>query len=119
MTVPALDFLAELRREGLSLTPDGDQHLRIAPPEKLTPALRRRIVAAKPQLIAALRMQGDLAKRIRAMGARWDYGPEELTWALEDAGRRPEAWLTCCAADEAHHELTERAGLNPISRRLT
>jgi hypothetical protein len=113
-----LALLAELRREGLSLTPDGDQHLRIAPPERLTPALRQRIVAAKPELIAALRLHGELAKRIRAMAARWGYSPDDLQWALDDAGRRPDAWLACCAEDEAHHELVEQAGIVPISRRL-
>ena len=115
---PALVLLAELRREGLSLTPDGDQHLRIAPPEKLTPALRQRIVAVKPELIAALRMQSQLAKRIREMATRWDYSSEELAWALDDAGRRPDAWLTCCAADEEHHALVDQAGMSPICRRL-
>jgi hypothetical protein len=113
-----LALLAELRREGLSLTPDGDQHLRIAPPERLTPALRQRIVAAKPELLAALRLHGELVRRVRAMAARWGYSAEDLQWALDDASRRPDAWLACCATDEAYHELIERAGIAPISRRL-
>jgi len=115
---PALELLAELRRQGLRLTPDGDQHLRIAPPEKLTPALRQRIVAAKPGLIAALRMQAGLARRVRAMAARWSYSDDDLAYALGDALDHPASWFACCEADELHHELAARAGLSPVSKSI-
>jgi hypothetical protein len=109
VTAPALELLAELRREGLRLTPDGDQHLRIAPPEKLTPELRQRIVAAKPGLIAALRMQGDPERRIREMARRWQYTEAELAEALDCARRDPVAWLGAVELDEEFVACSERA----------
>lgn len=111
MTAPALELLAELHRSGLRLTPDGDHHLRVAPAEKLTPALRQRIVAVKPDLIAALRQQADLERRVRAMAKRWRYTHEELAETLDLAARDPHRWLAACAADENLTQHCQKAGV--------
>jgi len=49
---------------------------------------------ACPRFLAA-----DLADAIRAMAARWQYLPDELAWALEQATRAPAGWWTLIEAD--------------------
>lgn len=102
MTPAAMSVLAELRAAGLRLEAVDPDGVHVRPLGLLTPERRRLIVANKPAIRAAL----DLERRIRAMAARWEYAPEELEWALEDAQRNPAGWLNCCAADE---ELTTKS----------
>jgi hypothetical protein len=49
---------------------------------------------ACPRFLAAA-----LANAIRAMAARWQYLPDELAWALEQASRAPAGWWTLIEAD--------------------
>ena len=49
---------------------------------------------ACPRFLAA-----ELADAIRAMAARWQYLPDELAWALEQATRAPAGWWTLIEAD--------------------
>jgi hypothetical protein len=49
---------------------------------------------ACPRFLAA-----DLADAIRAMAARWQYLPDELEWALQQATRAPGGWWTLTEAD--------------------
>jgi len=44
-------------------------------------------------------LAADLADAIRAMAARWQYLPDELAWALEQATRAPAGWRTLIEAD--------------------
>jgi hypothetical protein len=44
-------------------------------------------------------LAADLADAIRAMAARWQYLPDELEWALEQATRVPAGWWTLIEAD--------------------
>jgi hypothetical protein len=44
-------------------------------------------------------LAADLAEAIRAMAARWQYLPDELAWALEQATRAPAGWWTLIEAD--------------------
>jgi hypothetical protein len=41
----------------------------------------------------------DLADAIRAMAARWQYLPDELAWALEQATQAPAGWWVLIEAD--------------------
>ena len=41
-----------------------------------------------------------LKKRIILMAKRWDYTPEELTWALSQSKIKPREWSLVCTADE-------------------
>lgn len=104
---PDLRLLAEIQAAGLSVDSPGAGRVRVAPAERLTPELRARIVASKPALLSALA----LARRIRAMGDRWQYTAEDLTYALEDAQARSETWLACCEWDEQIHDKARRAGM--------
>jgi hypothetical protein len=100
-------LLAELRAQGLCLEPREGGRVHVTPRERITATLRARIVNRKPELLAAL----DLARRIRVMGARWDYTADDLTWALDAAERDPAAWLIGCAADEAQANTAARASM--------
>jgi len=44
-------------------------------------------------------LAADLADAIRAMAARWQYLPDELAWALEQAIQAPAGWWTLIEAD--------------------
>jgi hypothetical protein len=44
-------------------------------------------------------LAADLADAIRAMAKRWQYLPDELAWALEQATRAPAGWWTLIEAD--------------------
>ena len=52
-----------------------------------------------------------LAERIRAMGARWQYSPEDLADALSAAHIDPAGWLAAAEQDEAFHLTATRAGM--------
>lgn len=47
------------------------------------------------------RLPVSLEARLRAMGDRWDYAPDELVWVIEAARLDPAGWLEIVAADEA------------------
>jgi hypothetical protein len=53
MTTAATDVLAELRQRGITVTADGE-YLRLRPSTALTPELRERARAVKPELLALL-----------------------------------------------------------------
>ncbi|MEQ1579175.1 MAG: hypothetical protein ABL964_01145 [Steroidobacteraceae bacterium] len=95
----ALDLLRELRSVGLNLEAVGDK-LRVTPQGKLTPELRSRIVARKPDLFAAI----DLEHRIREMAMRWRYSLVELNDVLEKAHSDPEKWARAVALDEQREQ---------------
>ena len=44
-------------------------------------------------------LAADLAEAIRAMAARWQYLPDELAWALEQATQAPAGWWVLIEAD--------------------
>jgi hypothetical protein len=44
-------------------------------------------------------LAADLADAIRAMAARWQYLPDELAWALEQATQAPAGWWVLIEAD--------------------
>jgi hypothetical protein len=41
----------------------------------------------------------DLAQAVRAMAERWQYLPDELEWALQQAAREPAGWWRMIEAD--------------------
>lgn len=43
----------------------------------------------------------DVAEGVRAMAERWQYEPDDLAWALDQAARDPEGWRALIAADLA------------------
>jgi TubC N-terminal docking domain len=60
-------FVAELRRQGLTLRPEGD-HIRVSPKSVLTPELRDALVARRPEILALLTSEDDqVAWRLEAM----------------------------------------------------
>jgi hypothetical protein len=54
---------------------------------------------AQDRRACPLFLAADLADAIRAMAARWQYLPDELAWALEQATRAPGGWWTLIEAD--------------------
>jgi hypothetical protein len=54
---------------------------------------------AQDRRACPLFLAADLADGIRAMAARWQYLPDELAWALEQATRAPAGWWTLIEAD--------------------
>lgn len=56
------------------------------------------------------RFTRDLQARIRAMAARWQYAPDELTEALECAAADPAAWLAAVELDEEFMASARRVG---------
>ena len=54
---------------------------------------------AQDRRACPLFLAADLADAIRAMAARWQYLPDELAWALEQATRAPAGWWTLIDAD--------------------
>lgn len=107
---PDLHLLTELRAAGLRLAPLDDGRVHVGPPERITPEIRARIVSRKPALLAALAFELELAERIRAMGARWQYCADDLAEAMTLAHADPVTWLQMVAADEQHAARAARAG---------
>ena len=54
---------------------------------------------AQDRRACPLFLAADLADAIRPMAARWQYLPDELAWALEQATRAPAGWWTLIEAD--------------------
>ena len=54
---------------------------------------------AQDRRACPLFLAADLADAIRAMAARWQYLPDELAWALEQATQAPAGWWTLIEAD--------------------
>ena len=54
---------------------------------------------AQDRRACPLFLAADLADAIRAMAARWQYLPDELAWALEQAIQAPAGWWTLIEAD--------------------
>jgi len=69
--------------------------------------LRRRAAASLPpagfwaqdRRACPLFLAADLADAIRAMVARWQYLPDELEWALQQATQAPAGWWALIEAD--------------------
>jgi hypothetical protein len=52
-----------------------------------------------------------LTERIRQMGERWQYSPEDLAQALDAARADPAGWLASVEWDEQLHRKCGRTGL--------
>ena len=121
---PDLMLLAELRAAGFDVRrADRDRsRLSVTPGGNLTETQKARITTGKSALIAALDAEGrlwrDLDRRIRKMGERWGYSPEDLTEALGASRMNPAGWLLALECDEERAECFRRAGMRyPISSR--
>jgi hypothetical protein len=79
----------------------------VQPLSALTPARRQAILTLKSELLAVL----DLEQRIRDMGTRWNYSPDDLADALASAAADPAGWLMAVVADEELTAKCKRAGL--------
>jgi hypothetical protein len=108
--VTALALLAEATAAGLALRVEGDS-LRIRPPDRLTPELREKLQALKPELLAVL------GARQQAAGAAWAAAFGRLRacgWpgAHLVALVRPDLQRTIAAAEGEAERLTAayRAG---------
>lgn len=88
----AAQLLQEIRAAGLrlDLAPDG---LRVSPKHKLTDALKQKILAHKPQLLAALHQPGDdsaalirdIASQVEAVGLLHRVAhPDRMAFALDN-----------------------------------
>jgi hypothetical protein len=73
-----------------------DGNLAIKPIEKVSPALRERILASKSALILEI--------RIRDMAAWWRYPDGDLEYTLAAALADPEPWRDLVADDERWRE---------------
>lgn len=51
------------------------------------------------------RLPGDLERRIRAMGQRWQYTDADLAEAMQCAAADPAAWLRAVQWDEELHRV--------------
>lgn len=105
-----LAVLAEARAAGLSLRPDGEV-LRIRPAEQLTPELRAKLQALKPEVLAIL------GARQRQAAAAWAAAYSRLLacgWPGRDAVERltPDVLRTIDEAEELAEAATleHRAG---------
>ena len=54
---------------------------------------------AQDRRVCPVFLAADLADAIRAMAARWQYLPDDLAWALEQAIQAPAGWWTLIEAD--------------------
>jgi len=54
---------------------------------------------AQDRRVCPVFLAADLADAIRTMAARWQYLPDELAWALEQAIQAPAGWWTLIEAD--------------------
>lgn len=84
-------LLDRCRRAGLQLAPEGP-HLRVSPPEKLTPELAAELRAAKPQLLALL----NSAPSLRPDEWPWLHVAKQILAGEFDGGYRSElesVWL--------------------------
>ena len=114
---PDLLLLAELRAAGFEVRrrDDSRDRLTVAPIGRLTEEQKARIASGKPALLAALDAEcilwRDLERRIRRMGARWLYTPDDMREALEAARSNQAGWLLAVECDEGRADRCSRAGV--------
>jgi len=92
---PAIALVLELRDAGMTVELE-DEHIIVAPRERITEQLRGRVRRHRQELIDQLRLE----QRIRAMAERWGYTAEELDEELIRAAAGPAKSLLWVERDE-------------------
>jgi hypothetical protein len=92
---PGGELVLELREAGMTVDLVND-HIIVAPRDRITDQLRGRVRYRRKEIIQQLRLE----QGIRTMAARWSYSNYELAIVLAGAQSDPEGWMAWTERDE-------------------